>query len=138
MNIRQQIIDELQTRMESVTGVKKVTQWRVNDLAPAELPAINIKDTTDQMPSDGVIGRIDHSLEVELTAVIHRNDTAPTVSRQLIADMIQAIGTDPNLNSLAYDTVVNSADLNLDTTVTTYANATINITVNYRTGLWSI
>ena len=138
MNIRQQIIDALEGRLVAIAGVNKVTQWRINDLAPAELPAINIKDTIDEMPSDGVIGKIDHLLQIELTAVIHRNATAPKVSRQLIADIIGAIGQDKTFSNLAYDTVINSAELDLDTTVTTFANARINITVNYRTGLWSI
>lgn len=138
MNIRQQIIDALETRLNTISGIEKVLVWRASDLAPAELPAILIRDTLDTMPADGVgAGRLDHDLDVSITAMFSGN-TSATDAREMISTIVAAIGTDATFGGLAFDTVLISADLDLDDAAQLIAAANINITIRYRSGLWSI
>ncbi len=138
MNIRQQIIDALETRLNTISGIEKVVVWRASDLAPAELPAILIRDTLDTMPADGVgAGRIDHDLDVDITAMFS-GTTSATDAREMIADIVAAIGTDPTFSGLAFDTVLVSADLDLEDSAQLVAAAQINIIIRYRSSMWSI
>ena len=137
-NIRQQIIDALETRMNTISGIETVKVWRVSDLSPAELPAILIRDTIDNMPTDGVgMGRIDHDLEVGITAMF-AGTTSPVNARDMVADIVAAIGTDSTFGGLAYDSVLQSADLDLDDAALLIASAHVTMTIRYRSGMWSI
>lgn len=137
-NIRQQIIDALETRMNTIADIKKVLVWRASDLSPSELPAILIRDTVDTMPADGVgAGRLDHDLEISITAMFS-GSTSAADAREMISDIIAAIGTDPTFGALAFDTILQSADLDLDDSAQLIAAAQINITIRYRSALWSI
>jgi len=137
-NIRQQLIDALETRLTTISGINRVSVWRASDLAPSELPAILIRDTVDTMPADGVgAGRIDHDLSVDITCMFSGNTSASN-AREMIATIISAIGTDPLFGTLAFDTVLNSADLDLEDSAQLIAAAQISITIRYRSGLWSI
>jgi hypothetical protein len=138
MNIRQQIVDALETRMAAIGGIKKVAVWKVTDFAPAEHPVILIKDTVDSMPSDGVgKGKIDHELTIELTALFF-GSTASSQAREVIASILAAIGTDSTFSGLAYDCVINSAELDIDETGKLISAAVIDMTVFYRSDLWTI
>lgn len=137
MNARQKIINALETRMEAIADVKKVSVWKVTDFAPAEHPAILIRDTVDLMPSDGAIGRIDHELSVEISALFF-GKTAPEDAREMTASILSAIGTDPTFGGLAYDTIINSAELDLDETGKMISASIIDTTIRYRSDLWTI
>ena len=137
-NIRQQIIDALETRMGAITTIEKVAVWKASDLAPTDLPAILIRDTVDNMPVDGVgAGRLDHDLAVEITAMFSGN-TSATDAREMIASIVAAIGTDPTFSGLAFDTILISADLDLEDSAQLIAAAQISLTIRYRSGMWSI
>lgn len=137
MNIRQQIINALEIRLAAITSIKKVAVWEVMDFAPAEHPVILIKDTIDLMPSDGVVGKIDHELTVELNALFF-GATAPALAREVVASILAAIGTDSTYGGLAYDTVINSAELDIDETGKLISAAIIDTTIFYRSDLWTI
>ena len=137
-NIRQQIIDALETRMNTIADVEKVVVWRASDLSPDELPAIIIRDTIDTMPADGVgAGRLDHELDVSLTAMFAGN-TSASDSREMVATIVASIGEDSTFGGLAYDTILLSADLDLDDSAQLIAAAQITLTIRYRSGMWSI
>ena len=137
-NIRQQIIDALETRMNTIADIETVKVWRVSDLAPAELPALLIRDTLDNMPADGVgAGRLDHDLEITITAMF-AGTTSDSAAREMISDIVSAIGTDPTFGTLAYDTILQSADLDLEDSAQLIAAAQINLTIRYRSDMWSI
>ena len=137
-NIRQTIIDAMETRFGELSGIERVAVWRVSDLPPTDLPAVLIRDTIDAMPTDGIgAGRIDHDLTVEITAMFS-GTTSPTDAREMIATLVASIGTDPTWVGQAYDTIINSAELDLEDANQLIAAAQISITIRYRSGMWSI
>ena len=137
MNTRQLIIDELEQRMNDIETVKTVTVWKMTDFAPAEYPVISIKDTIDNMPTDGVIGKIDHELSIELNALFFGATSVKDV-REMITSVVAAIGRDGTFDSLAYNTVINSAELDIDEAGKLQATALIDITIYYRSDIWTI
>lgn len=137
-NTRQTIIDAVKTRLAAISGIQTVAIWRASDLAPSELPALIIRDTVDQMPSDGIgSGRRDHDLTVEILALFAGN-TAAASARDMVADIVAAIGTDPTWSGSAYDSILESAELDLDDAAQLIASAQISLTIRYRTAMWSI
>ena len=137
MNIRQQIINALIARMKAISGVNGVYPWRITELAPSETPIIIIKDTIDSMPEDGVIGRIDHELTVELSALFFGND-ATEEAREMIASIAAAIGTDSTFSGLVYDTIITSAEISVDDAGQLNTTATLSIIINYRSDFWTL
>ena len=137
MNIRQQIIDALETRLNEIESVRKVSVWKVTDFAPAEHPVILIRDTIDSMPADGVIGKIDHELTVELNALFF-GATSPEDAREMVASIAASIGEDATFGGLVYKVDINSAELDLDETGKLISAAIIDTTIYYRSDLWTL
>ena len=137
MNKRQQIVDTLTEMMKGVDGVRKVAVWKITDFAPAEFPVILIRDTVDNMPSDGAIGRLDHELDIELTAMFF-GKTSSDEAREMTALIIAALGENTTFDGVAYDTVVSSSELDVDEIGKKVSSAIINIVVLYRSELWTI
>lgn len=137
MNTRQKIVDVLESRFKSLAGVRKVSIWKVTDFSPAEHPAILIRDTVDVMPSDGVIGKIDHELTVEISSLFF-GQTSAKDAREMVATIMASIGTDKTYGGLAHDTIVNSAELDIDETGKKISAAVIDVTILYRSNLWEI
>lgn len=136
-NIRQDIVDAIEARLSTISNIKTVTLWRINDLQASELPAIVIRDTVDDMPADGIIGRRDHNLTVEVVVIFSGSTSAEKV-REGIAAVMAAIGTDPTFGGLAYDTIPGNASMDLADSNMQHSAAQIDIVVRYRSGLWSI
>ena len=137
MNTRQTIIDKLETRIKSLSEVRTVSVWQMMDFAASEFPVVLIKDTIDLMPSDGVIGKIDHELTVEMTALFF-GKTIADKARAMVATLMDAIGDDKTFAGNAYDTVVNSAEIDLDDSGKLLSKVTLDLTIYYRSDLWTI
>ncbi len=137
-NKRQQIVDALEIRMSAIDDIKRVAVWRASDLAPSELPAILIRDTLDIMSSDGIgAGRLDHELSVEVTAM-YAGNTSATGTREIVSAIVEAIGTDPTFGGVAFDTILTSADIEIEDSAQLIAAANISIIIRYRSDLWTI
>lgn len=120
------------------SNVKTVSVWESVAAEEADLPEILIRDTSDSMPADGVgQARLDHELSVELSAALD-GKTSVADARNLVADIVKAIGTDYTFGGLAFDTIVNSADLIADDANKVVAFAMVDITVRYRSTKWTI
>ena len=137
-NTRQQIVDALEERMQDISGVTTAEVWRTIALEARDLPAIVVRDGLDQMPSDGVsAARRDHELAVEIE-LYFSGSTSAADARDMVASVVAAIGTDKTFGDLAFDTIIASADINMETADRVYASAQIELSIRYRTELWSI
>jgi hypothetical protein len=137
MNIRQQIINNLIDRMEAITGVNAVYDWHVQELAPAESPVINVKDLDDDMSDEGVIGKVDHDLNVDLEAQFF-GKVSNAEAREMLLSMATAVGTDPKFGSLAYASSMKKAAVDPEETGELNTTATLSIVINYRSDLWTL
>lgn len=137
-NTRQQIVDAIETRFSALPSIEKVAVWRASSLPVDQLPAVLIRDTVDTMPTDGIgTGRRDHDLQVEITCMFS-GSTSVADARELAAELVTSIGTDPTWSALAFDTILTSVDLNLEDANQLISAAQIEISIRYRTELWSI
>lgn len=137
-NKRQQIVDAIIERMESISWVKKVSEWDETNFGIDQLPVIIVQDPLVENPSDGIgNGRRDHDLAVNLTIKVAGN-TSPAKARQYLADVVAAIGTDYKFNNLAYDTILNGSEMDVSDTAKLIAEIHQVLTIRYRTDLWSI
>lgn len=137
MNTRQQIIDALEAALKEISSVKTVSVWKLTEFAPAEYPVIIIKDTTDTMPGDGVIGKIDHELSVDIECRFF-GGTSDESAREMVASIMAKIGEDYTLGGLGYDFMIQTATLEGDDTGKLISSITIETLISYRSDLWTI
>ncbi len=144
-NKRQQIVDAIQARMKTISkansysaDIKTVDVWNLRALEDNSLPAIQIRDITDQLPADGIGGgRRDHVLNV-IIGVQFSGDTSDIQARELLGDVLTAIGEDETFSDLAYRTEPSVADLIPDEANKRICFGQIVLDVYYRTGLWEL
>jgi hypothetical protein len=135
---RQSIMSAVEIRMGGIaTFGSNVYIWRKSDLPLDQLPLLNIMDSVDSMPSDGIGNRRDHDLSVDLEAYFS-GSTSAAAARQIIADIVAAIGTDKTWGGLAYDTLIDTAEIRLEEMGKVLSAAQVNITIRYRSELWTI
>lgn len=137
--IRQRIVDEVDKQFKKIkrTGGYKtdaghhVFSWRDPPLDKRELPCIVYRDGIES------IDIIDNSLESHTLPfevdLIDLGDTAPAKVRELIADIIRALGVDPTWNGLAIDTRLTAAGLSTAEASRKIGQASVNFDVLYRT-----
>lgn len=110
-SLRQRIVDAFLTRLRTIRTMNgyqtevgaSVHEWRVTGFELDELPALNLRDTEDVAALS--VAEDVHALKIEVEAYV-AGTTAPATLRQILADLIQAIGTDPTFGGLAQDTNV--------------------------------
>jgi hypothetical protein len=103
---RQQIMTALITRLQTITVANgyetdigaNVNEWHVTNFEEAELPAVDVRDTTESVEVRG--GNHDYTLSIQIETKVS-GTTAAAKMRDVIGDVIKAIGTDPSLGSLA-------------------------------------
>ncbi len=108
-SIRQQIMSALKTRMQTITtGNGYVTnigsnvfEWRTTDFQVSELPAMDIRDTGEEVEVRG--GNHIYTLTVEIESKVS-GATSGADMRDIMADIIKAIGTDTGFSNLVQDT----------------------------------
>jgi hypothetical protein len=145
-NIRQQIIDAIEERMLTITEAnnysttfKTVSVWRVREFEAHELPAMIIRDTSDDMPIESVgAGRRDHSLNVFL-GIEFLGKTAEEQARETLADILAAIGVDETfgIENVAYCHVTGTT-LIPDEASQRVAFGQVVLTIIYRSGEWAM
>jgi len=112
---RQRIMDVLETRLATIlttNGYKtnigsNVQSWKDTPWESGGLPCVEIRDTEESV-DNSAINEWWHSLEVEIR-VFTTGSAADDSLRLAEADVIQAMGTDREVSTLAEDTI-KSAD----------------------------
>lgn len=142
-NTRQQIVDALDTRLQTITtgnGYSAnlgVYEWLVTPLEESDLPAVIFRDTIDDIDDEKEFSRLDHPLTIELD-VAASSSASPASVRELIRDILTAIGTDKYFGGLAYNTDVLSASLEVSEADQRLSGGQIIIEIKYKTALWTI
>jgi len=155
--IRQQIIDAIAARLKliqlgdsfTVNGATvscrsnigdSVEIWRTRPLGDKEGWAVVVRDLTgpiDRTGEGAEIGRHLHRLAVKIDIVV-KDRTAPDLVREMLADVMTAIGSDPKWGGLARWTDVEESALEVDDTGARMAGASLSLTVTYKTTLWQM
>lgn len=148
---RQQIVDALIARLETILGNKdgggfvtfaggNVSLWKVVDVEQTKLPALVVRDTTDLIDREGVATAGDHTLTVEIDGLCEasKTETADKVARKLMADILKAIGVDESFGGLAYRTRLAQANMQVVKESKHFGGVDLALTINYRTGKWEI
>ncbi len=78
-----------------------VYEWRVMNFEETELPAMDVRDKGETVEVRG--GNHDYTLSIEIETRVS-GSTAATTMRDIIADVMKAIGTDSSFNSLVQNT----------------------------------
>ena len=149
-SIRQQIVDGIVTCMASITTangysdtILNVDLWKLRPYEEDQLPAIAIRDTSDDMPEDGVgAGRRDHNLSVFLV-VEYSGKASDQQARDTLADMLAAIGASVDTGTPfgvdeVYDCTVDNSDLIPDEANRRVAFGRLVLTVKYRSAEWAM
>lgn len=108
-SIRQQLIDALETRLKTIQVANgyetdiglNVNVWHTTDFQESELPAIDIRDVSESVEVRG--GNHICTLTVEVEAKVSGSTSGVTM-RDILADIIKAVGTDSTFTNLAQDT----------------------------------
>lgn len=138
--IRQQIMDTIATRLATIlisNGYKtnagsNVYPWREFGLPDTKLPAIFFRDTNDE-PEQFTVGNVDNVLTVEVTATSAKSATSDQQVREMIADVIKAVGVDETWGNLAEFTLLPDAGMAVEELEKTTFSAQIDLRVEYQT-----
>jgi hypothetical protein len=141
-NTRQSIVDALDTRLQTITTANGYSQnlgvheWLVTPLEESDLPAVIFRDTTDDIDTDEMLRR-DHTLTVEMDVAASATASPDTV-RELMRDILTAIGTDKTLGGVCYDIEPQTASLEVSEADQRLAGGNVVIEIRYRTTNWII
>ena len=154
-SIRQQIIDALQNRLETITDGVSVTdynggthtyctdiglhvqQWRRESLAEDEQWFISLRDTKGEVePAPGSeVGRSLRRLTV-VVDLVARDSVAPELIRAAMLDVYACIGVDPTLGRVCRWIEIEEDALDVLQTADLLAGSSITLSVTYKTPLW--
>lgn len=108
-SVRQQIVDAVETRLKTIKTANgyetdiglNVNVWHTTDFQETELPAIDIRDVSEVMEVRG--GNHICTLTVEIEAKVSGSASGVTM-RDILADIIKAVGTDSTFSNLVQET----------------------------------
>lgn len=143
MSVRQQIVDAIKTRLQQIllgngyqTDVgKHVFRHEPMMIDDDDLPALIYRATTGD--SRAVTGYHMHTLELEIVAVMDGRASDDTV-REIMADVLKAIGTDPTWGGLAINTTPRGNDIQTDPANGKITASVQRFAIAYRTAEWAI
>lgn len=100
-NARQNILDAVVARLKTITTANgynlaigsKVYDWRLSPLQPADLPAIEVRDTEGQIELYDLAGGLIHRLNV-IIVVLASGITAAATVRKGLQDISRAMYVD--------------------------------------------
>lgn len=144
MTRRQQIVNALDARLKSILVINgygsdlgtTVSAWRTRPMSPTEEMALVYRDTTAPKTA-AEVGRHAHTLTVEMSLVVQDDTPAETV-RDLIADIVAAIGSDPRFGGLARWSTLVSDELTVMQDSGHLAGAALTWEITYTTELWEV
>ena len=147
-SIRKRIMTAFDTRLRTIRVVNgyatnagaNVYDWLTTNLAVSSLPAITYKDP---VVSGGevvtIAGPVDSQREFEMDVectLISNGAGIRAVIRDMIADLIRAIGVDPTWGGLALSTDLSGDDTEIEQHEETIGSCTVKTRVIYRTKMW--
>jgi len=131
-SIRQQILDNVDTRFKAVTAFgDNVFQWRTTELSQDELPALCYRDIAEESQNSN-FGYHDSWLTIECIISVADSTSAET-ARNLIADILTAIGSDQTWGGLAILTEPSSNEMILKEDSNIIAGIQIIFKIQFRT-----
>lgn len=138
--LRQRIMDALKARLETILiaggyktdAGKNVFAWRKFGIPDTELPALVYQDT-DHTQDQGAIDLVDNFLEVTVEAIAIKGATSEDQIREMLADVITAIGTDETWGGLAFDTSQPSTPMDAEQMEKKLFGSRITFTIEYNT-----
>jgi hypothetical protein len=143
---RQQIIDKIDTRLKTILKTNgyltdagaHVYDWLMRPISPDVFPALVYRDPieNDEAATTGTIGYHRHQLTCEIE-VLSSGSTALDNVRQILADIVTAIGTDTKWGGLAQSTNPGATRIDVDQESKAIAGALITFTITYLTKAWN-
>lgn len=143
---RQQILDNIAARLllirpgvvfqlldgsyTCLTAVNKVQTWRKNPYSLIELPAIAWRDQVTKLSSVEFRNAYIYKLRCVFAAYL-KGQGASSQARDILGDMLAAVGSDPRCGGLARKTEINKTSLMLGQQAEIVAGARLDITVTY-------
>jgi hypothetical protein len=126
--MRDNIITSLQSILETSTGLITVHDWKVDKYKRRDLPAINLKDISDNFQED-YAGIIDHNLQIEIIL----SSTNSTDHRLYIQKIYKSLGDNPSLNGYVDSIDYNGDETDIDQEEHIIIETVISITCRYTT-----
>lgn len=146
MTRRQQIVDAFEQRLRGIfvsSGYRtdlgaNVEGWRSRPLADGEIFAVVWRDTAAPKRREGVeIGRHEHELSLEVEILV-ADGTPDATAREMLADVVQAVGADPRFGGLARWTKLEEDELIVHHEGVRLAAVRLRFAISYRTALWEV
>jgi len=151
---RQDIVDAIVTRLQGIgvgnvvtvggdsytcqTDVGgRVESWRAEPYGENDLPAINVRDMLDPLEEEGVVGKTDHALRLEIACLV-KGGTSVSEARNALRDMLRVLGSDETFGGLAYRSRPGVAEFAVEQASERLVGFTLDLLVAYRTARWDI
>ena len=100
MSRRQEIVDILKARLQSITvangytnDIAKVDEWAMSKLQDKDMPALIVRDTGSSV-DNGVSGSASYRLSVEVDVLVSDKETTMATLRTVMGDVLHAVGAE--------------------------------------------
>jgi hypothetical protein len=138
---RQQIIEALDTRLKTILtagGYKSnigqhVFEWKTTPFAEEELPGITYRDITSNRGAEGPVNKFRWAMNIELDIVAQ---ATPGTMRDMINDVLKAIGTGPTWGGLAQGTRQPEVEIQVEQENKIITGAAMKFEIVYDAPLW--
>ena len=138
-SIRQQIINAVDARLKTIKIANgynydlgnNVFEWRDAPLSDSNLPALIYRDLscdTEYLETHR------HKIHIEVELVI--KDTLASAVRKMIADVLKAIGVDPQWSNLAINTHPEGDEMQVKQSEKIIGGASVKFAIEFRTKEW--
>ena len=148
MTKRQQIVSALETRLKTIKPAggyatragDNVHLWRVVDLEHDKLPALVLRDTADPMDKQGLTHTGRHQLSIEIEGIIGDSLEAKAEERgrDMLADVLKAIGTDDTFGGLCFQAAIAASDFAVVADGKRRCGFSLTLVLSYQTARWSL
>ena len=145
-SVRQRIVDVIDTRLQTITtgngyttdAGNNVKEWQENPFEKGDQQGIDFRDVGEEI-EDSAVGEQWHTLYVEVRAFGY-GSTATDDGRKVIADIIQCMGTDLEMSTLAEDTRIVAAaeDFEVEHEDRRYAGILLRFAIEYATDRFDV
>jgi hypothetical protein len=140
---RQTLVTAIVARLQAITvangyrtnGGANVYEWDRRPWNELKVPGFGVRDV-ERLEEPKLSNVLEHALNLEIDCVA-AGASGHTIVRDMLADVEQAVGTDPTFGGVALTSLQVGDRMGRDTADTSVMEATMRINVRYRTAYWN-
>ena len=136
MSRRQEIVDILKARLQTISGIKSVDEWKMARVTDSDMPAVVLRDVGSSVANE-TSSSSSHSLQIEIDILVSDKETTMPTLRNFMSEVLRVVGSDGDDNFYEYRTY-NGDEIIVEHQDKIYGGAQMKFTVVYDATTWEM